>query len=382
MFAVDLGLLSDNFRPPASEYVDVSSTIKDMCNACRCCSDQFMIFRHDQVLTMTSRIPISFACGGYDRVEALRSGEVTAAGIALNFHTINHPRDVFDRMNAGEFDAAEMSASDYICSYAQGKRDVVAIPVFPSRMFRHGFIAVNADLVQSPKDLEGKRVGVQLPAMMTAAVWIRGLLAQHGVDLSTIEWVEGPFEGPAPAGKPSARLAGKITRNSDPSRGLSQLLADGEIAATIGAGLPASLGQAPNVRRLFQDSKEVEKTYYRKTGIFPIMHVVVIRRALVEAHPWLASSLFDALQKSKEIALRRMKFTISLRYMLPWLPSELDEIEEVFSSTNGDPWPYGLDANRTTLNKLIDDLHDQGMMDKKPALEELFWPVTPNKWNI
>ena len=331
---------------------------------------------------MTSKIPLTFASAAYDRMDALRSGEVQPSGIDLNFLTINHPRDVFDRMMGGhEFDASEMSASEYICTHAAGKRDFIAIPVFPSRAFRHGFIAVDANQVKQPKDLEGKRIGVQLYTM-TAAVWIRGLLAQEGVDLSTIEWVEGAVEQPGSHGKPSALpplKPVKISRNEDPERSLSQLLADGEIAGTIGADLPTSFGKAANVQRLFPDFKEAERKYYHDHGIFPIMHLVVLKRSIAEKYPWITSGLFNAFNESKDLALRRMKFTGALRYMLPWLPSELDEIEEVFGE---DPWPYGVEENRRTLETLVEFLGEQGMIERKPTLEELFWPVRGAQWHI
>ena len=185
---------------------------------------------------MTAKVPITFACGPYDRMDALAKGSVQPAGIALNYLTIDHPRDVFDRMIGGlEFDASELSASEYICRYAAGHRDLVALPVFPSRVFRHGFIAVNTNLVKKPEDLNGKKVGVQLYTM-TAAVWIRGLLQQAGVDLSSITWVEGAVEKPGSHGVPSAEpLLKPVTRvRNDTDKSLSQLLEDGEIAATIG----------------------------------------------------------------------------------------------------------------------------------------------------
>lgn len=332
---------------------------------------------------MASKVPLSFACASYDRMDALRSGEVKVEGVDLNYLTVNHPRDVFDRMMGGqEFDASEMSSSEYICTYAAGKRDFVAIPVFPSRVFRHGFIAVDSNQVKSPKDLEGKKVGVQLYTM-TAAVWIRGLLAQQGVNLDSIEWVEGAVEKPGSHGKPSSLpplKPVKITRNEDPNRSLSQLLADGDIAATIGADLPKSFGKAPNVQRLFPNFKQEEMKYYKDHGIFPIMHLVVIKRALCEKYPWIPSSLYNAFNESKEMALRRMNFTGALRYMLPWLPSELDEIRETFE--DGDPWPYGVEKNRRTLEKLVEFLHEQGMIEKKPTLEELFWNVRAHQWNL
>lgn len=167
---------------------------------------------------------------------ALQRGDIQPAGIALNYLTIDHPRDVFDRMMGGlEFDASEMSTSEYFCRYAAGFRELVAIPVFPSRAFRHSFIAVNENIVKQPSDLNGKRIGVQLYTM-TAAVWIRGLLQQAGVDLSSITWVEGAVERPGSHGLPSAEpLLRPVKRErNESSKSLSQLLEDGDIAATIG----------------------------------------------------------------------------------------------------------------------------------------------------
>jgi 4,5-dihydroxyphthalate decarboxylase len=330
---------------------------------------------------MSSKAPISFACGLYDRMQALHTGEVKPEGVDLNFIVHNHPRDVFDRMMGGrEFDASEMSCSEYICRYAAGERNFVAIPVFPSRAFRHSFIAVNDRTVKKPVDLNGKKIGVQLYTM-TAAVWIRGLLKQCGVDLSSVEWVEGSMEGPEPHGKPTVLPLLKpvsITNNMS-GKSLSQLLEDGEIDATIGADLPPCFGKAPHVKRLFPDFKEAEKKYYRDYGIFPIMHTVVIKREIHEKYPFVATSLFNALNDSKNIAYKRMRFLDALRYMLPWLPSEIDEIDEVFK---GDPWPYGVDPNRKTLEALVECLYDQSMIEKKVTVDELFLQHRGQNWKV
>ncbi|MCJ1394728.1 hypothetical protein MMC18_007608 [Xylographa bjoerkii] len=330
---------------------------------------------------MTSALPLTFACAAYDRMLALSTGEVKPEGLALNFITINHPRDVFDRMIGGrEFDASEMSMSEYTTRYAAGERDFIAIPVFPSRAFRHSFIAVNDRTIKSPKDFNGKRVGVQLYTM-TAAVWIRGLLQQHGVDLGSIEWVEGAMETPGAHGKPTVlpvRKPVQISRNTS-GKSLSQLLEDGEIDATIGADLPPCFGKAEHVKRLFPDFKAVEKQYYKDHGIFPIMHTVVIRRDLYDKYPFIATSLYNALNESKDLALNRMRFMGALRYMLPWLPAEIDDIDEVFGH---DPWPYGVEANRKTLTALVECLYEQSMIEKVVPVDELFAPVRGNNWKI
>lgn len=328
-----------------------------------------------------NRVPVTFAGLLYDRFQPLQSGEVVPEGIDLNFLALSHPRDVFDRMVGGkEFDASELSLSEYICRYAAGFRDFIALPVFPSRAFRHGYIAVNSNIVKEPKDLNGKKIGVPLYTM-TAAVWIRSVLKQHGVDLDSIQWVQGSLMTAGAYGKPAAAPLTKPVNiiQNDSDKSLSQMLEDGDIAATIGADLPPSFRTADHVNRLFPNSKEVEKQYFKEKGIFPIMHTVVVKRELVDKHPWLPSSLFHALSDAKEVARVRMRFLDALRYMLPWLPADIDEIDEIFG---GDAWVYGVEPNRKTLEALVDALYDQAMISSKPTLEELFAPIRGQNWKV
>jgi 4,5-dihydroxyphthalate decarboxylase len=321
------------------------------------------------------RLSMTLACGLYDRMLSIYTGEIRPEGVDLNFLAIDNPRELFDRMAGGlEFDAAEMSSSEYISRFAAGECPFVALPVFTSRVFRHGFIAVDGRVIKTPKDLEGKRVGVQLYTM-TAAIWIRGLLQdEYGVDLSTIEWVEGAIDRPTPHGSPTVlplrRQVAIVANDSDES--LSDLLEKGKIAATIGSDLPPALGHNPNVRRLFPDIRETEKDYYRRTGIFPIMHLVVLRREFHEQHPFVATSLYSAFCAAKARAIQKMHYLGTLRYMLPWLPADLDEIDEVFG---GDPWPYGVEANRKTLETLVGYLADQWLIDTSPPIDDLFVAV-------
>lgn len=281
-----------------------------------------------------------------------------------------------------DWDASELSTSEYITRYAAGDRTFIAIPVFPSRTFRHGFIAVNTDRIKKPSDLNGKKIGTQ-HFTMTAAVWIRGLLQhEYGVDLSSIEWIEGKMEGPGSHGKPASLpplSPIKISMNTNPNKSLSDLLRDGEIDGTLGADIPECLNKVPHVGRLFPDFKQVEKEYYKRTGIFPIMHLVAIRRELYERHKFVATSLYNALDESKELARKRMVFTGALRYMLPWLPEALDDIQETFGD---DCWPYGLEPNRKTLEALIQYIKEQDLMDKTVSVEELFAPVRDTNFKI
>lgn len=322
-----------------------------------------------------SKVPLTFACGLYDRVVALAMGTVPVEGVDLNFINIDSPREIFDRMSGSqEFDASEYSSSEFISRFAAKQCPFVAIPIFPSRSFRHGFIAVNRKFVRTPKDLEGKRVGLPMYTM-TASIFIKGLLQhEYGVDLSKIEWVEGQINGGDAHGAPTTMPLVKpvsVERNAT-GKSLSTLLEEGAIHATIGTGLPNALGRNPDVQRLFPNYRELEREYYQRTGIFPIMHLVAIRRDVYERHPFVAASLYSALTAAKEVAIAKMRAVVSLRYMLPWMGADVEEIKEVFG---GDAFPYGLEANRRTLQALIQYLHDQHLIAAPVAPEDLFVPV-------
>ena len=321
-----------------------------------------------------SRLRLTFACGKYDRMEALRTGDVTIEGIDLNYVAIENPREIFDRMGGGhEFDAAEFSSSEFIGRMARGNCPFVAIPVFPSRVFRHSYIYVNRKSgIRSPKDLEGKRVGVALYTQ-TAAVWIRGHLAhQYGVDLATICWVQGAIEKAGPHGHPHAPplLKPVAIEQNQTGRSLSALLAEGAIDAVCGSHRPTP--RHPDVVPLFADAKGVEVDFYRATRIFPIMHLVAIRRELYERHRWIGVALYDACVAAKNWARERIRQEGTLRYMLPWLNFHADEIDAVFG---GDPWPYGIEPNRPTLEALVQYMVEQHMIAEPIPLERLFVPL-------
>jgi 4,5-dihydroxyphthalate decarboxylase len=322
-----------------------------------------------------SNVPITFACGLYDRMQALQTGDIKPDGIDLNFLVMDNPRQIFDRMTNGlEFDACEMSSSEFISRYAAGKLPFVGLPVFASRVFRHGFIVVNRNFVKSPADLAGKRIGVPLYTQ-TAALFVRGLM-QHdlGVDLSGIEWVQGAVNEPGAYGNPAVMpllKPVKITPNQT-GKSLSDLLATGEIQAIIGSNLPNSLKRHPDVVRLFPDYRSREQDYFRRTRIFPIMHLVVIRNDVYERHPEVAQSLYKAFTAAKDRAWEKMRYAGTLRYMLPWLPDDVEEIDELFG---GDCWPYGVEPNRPTLEALVAYMTEQGLIPAPVPIEKLFVPV-------
>jgi 4,5-dihydroxyphthalate decarboxylase len=323
-----------------------------------------------------TRPTLSFACGPYDRMQALYDGSVAVDGADLAPKIIQRPLEIFSRMlKDGEFDVAEMSLTHCFVLGAAGTARFVTLPVFPSRMFRHGFIFVNrASGIRSPEDLAGHRIGVQ-GYQMTAAVWIRGhLRSSYGVDLDSVSWFEGGVNSPGVAGGDATRFRPSRPLNIRPigsADTLSAMLARGDIDALIGADAPDSLG-SEHVARLFPDYHAVERAYYQQSGVFPIMHALVLREDLHRQHPWLADALFQACTAAKTAAQAGMKYTAALRFMLPWLFDHLAELEQVFGP---DPWPYGLEANRTTLDTFARFLCDDGFIAQPPRLEDVFVPV-------
>ncbi|NQU72626.1 MAG: ABC transporter substrate-binding protein [Rhodospirillales bacterium] len=321
-------------------------------------------------------LSLTIACGPYDRMEAIHRGEIRPEGIDATYVPIQSPPEIFARMvKGGAFDVAEMSLSHYLTLKTRGSFPFIALPVFPSRVFRHGFIFTNRNAgITTPKDLAGKRIGVQ-EYRQTAAVWIRGILTEHyGVDLGDVQWVEGGVNAPRredddmdirPLGPLAIRAIGEDGT-------LNDMLASGEIDALIGARRPASLDECPDVIRLFPNYREAERDYFVETGIFPIMHTLVMPENLYRDRPWIAESLYKAFVASKNLALERMRFSGAMRYMTPWLFDDLDEIDALFG---GDPFPYGVEANRVTLDAFARYLLDQRFVESPIPLDELFTPI-------
>ena len=326
--------------------------------------------------TAMSKLQLSFACALYDRMLALYTGEVKPDGIDLNFIPIDEPRPIFDRMSGGqEFDVAEYSSSEFIQRFANRECPFVAIPVFPSIAFRLGFVAINRKSgIKSPKDLAGKRIGVPLYTM-TAAIFINGILKnEFGVDLSKVHWVQSAMNASGSHGQPTVLpLLKKISvENNTTKKTLGQLLAEGAIDATLGTSLPNEIRSNPDVVRLFPNYVELDKGLYKRKKIYPIMHLVAIKKSIYERYPFVATSLYDAFVKSKKIALDKLFNLRAVRYMTPFLMREIDDIWEVF---NGDPWPYGVEPNRQTLEALVHYQQDLGLIDTPVKIDDLFVPT-------
>lgn len=325
-----------------------------------------------------SKLKLNFACGPYDRMEAMHYNRIEVEGIDINYMEIQAPREIFDRMvGSREFDMSELSLSEHVVWSSKGDSPFVALPVFPSKAFRHGFITINKNSgIKEPKDLAGKRIGVPLYTI-TAAIWIRGDLQNvYGVDLSKVQWVQGAVEKAGTHGKPPAvpdllEPVDIVQNTSDKS--LSDMLRDGEIDAIIGSRLPDSIRTDPDkVGRLFPDSRNEEKRYYKDTGIHPIMHTVAIKREMYEENRWIASSLFKAFLESRKWAIDKMYFSAAQRYMLPWLYDDLHEVDEIF----GDKlWAYGVEENRATLEAFVKYMKQQGFIKDEMPVDDLFLPI-------
>ncbi|MDP9417199.1 MAG: ABC transporter substrate-binding protein [Actinomycetota bacterium] len=321
-----------------------------------------------------SRLQLAFACGDYDRTRALEEGTVRPDGIELTYLRLPVEETFFRMMRHREFEVAEMSLSSYVLSLQADPAPFVALPVFTSRMFRHGSIYCNAAVgISGPEDLRGKLVGTP-EYQLTAGVWVRGILAdRHGVPVDSVRYVTGGQETPGRIEKIAVDLRGKADVRAIPTnRTLSEMLVEGEIDALYTPRIPSPFAaRDPRVRRLFVDTVAAEKEYYVETGIFPIMHVVAIRRDVYEQHRWVAQSLYKALLLAKEQAYASLYESSALRFMLPWLNQDLEQTRELLGD---DYWSYGLEANAAVLATFLRYHHEQGLSRRQYAPEELFAP--------
>ena len=327
------------------------------------------------------KLELTLACERYDRTDALREGRVQPEGIELVYLPLA-PQEAFWRMlRHFEFDASEMSLSAYTVAKSRGENRIIAIPVFTSREFRHSAIYINTKAgIEKPADLRGKRVGVP-EYMLTAVVWARGILrTEYGVQPSEIKWLTGGQEQPGRQERiPLKKPAGVSIEPIGDGKTLSAMLDAGEIDACITPLNPSVYTKrSPRVRRLFPNFREVEREYYRKTGIFPIMHTVAIKTSLYEKHPWVAQTLYKAFLAARNEAIERTLDTNALNITLPWVVAEAEESERLFA--NGDVWPFGVENNRKTIQQLIDYLGQDGLLEREDKVEELFAPNTFNMY--
>ncbi|GKY90110.1 hypothetical protein [Sinisalibacter aestuarii] len=318
------------------------------------------------------RKTITFGCWDYDRMFPILDGRVQPQGIDLNFLNMPVEETFFRMLRHQEFDVSELSLSSYVVSLHKPERPFIAIPVFPSRFFRHSSIYVNAESgIEKPEDLAGKKVGCP-EYQMTAPVWIRGILSDDfGVPVNSVTYFTGGEEEPNRVEKLKLDLPEDIrVVPIGPDKTLSQMLYDGEIDALYTARKPSTYtGPNGKVRRLFEDFPAVEKAYFQRTGIFPIMHTVAIRRAVYEADPWICQSLLKAFDEAKDITVQSLSETAALKTMLPWAAAHFEEAQAALGE---DYWPYGFAPNRDTVATFLRYSHEQGLSPRLLEPEEIF----------
>lgn len=312
------------------------------------------------------RVPLSLAIGPYDHVRDLDPQGIDLAVQHLPVEEIFYR---FTRFR--EWDAAEMSFAKTLALLSRPGADIVAIPVFPSRVFRHSAIYVRAPL-RSPKDLEGKRVGIPEWAQ-TAGIYARGLLQhEYGVDLASISWVQAGVHQPGRVEKVQLALPAGVRVHPVPDKSLAQMLASGELDAAISA-------RDPGGERLFGDYIPVEAAYFAKTRIYPIMHVLVLRREVYERDRWIAMNLLKAFDEAKRRSVARLGDISVSHVALPWLAEHAGRWRELAGE---DPWPYGVEPNRATLQAFTRYAFEQGVAARHMAPEELFAPETRESFKI
>ncbi|SJM48105.1 4,5-dihydroxyphthalate decarboxylase [Actinomycetales bacterium JB111] len=331
---------------------------------------------------MSSNLPLTLACARYDRTEALRRGDVAARGIDLTYLELPVEETFYRMVRFREFDVAELSLSTYVMTLDAEEPPFVAIPVFPSRAFRHSGIYVRRDsAITSPSDLRGNVVGVP-EYQVTAAVWIRGILEElHDLPVSSVSYRTGGLHEPGRIEKVEFDLPTDVSVTQiAPNETLSGMLINGEIDAIYSPRTPAEAMYGDGkIVRLFSDYRATEQDYFRRTRIFPIMHVVAIRRDVYERNPWIARELSVAFYAAKAWAEEGLSETASLRYTLPWLHAEVEATRELMGE---DYWRYGLAPEDPTLATFLTYSHAQGLSKHLRDERDLFAPEVLDTFRI
>jgi 4,5-dihydroxyphthalate decarboxylase len=328
-----------------------------------------------------SKLQLSIACGDYDRTRALISGEVQIDGVDPVYMALSPEEMFFRAMRYEDFDISELSFSSYMVKTAKGDCPYVAVPVFLSRAFRHTSIYVRKDRIKKPQDLIGKRVG--LPEyQLTANVWARAILQDdYGVKPSDMQFVRGGIDTPGRPEKIKLQLP-KDIRIEDAPEGItiSDMLDRGELDGFIAPRPPSGAAlDNPNVGWLFDDPTAVAKEYYSRTKVFPIMHVVGIRKTLLAKHPWLPAAVYKAFSQAKTLALEKLSDTSATKVTLPFVEEQLKAARKTLGS---DFWSYGVGPNRATLETFLRHHHGQGLSHKLMSVDEIFHPSTYESYSI
>lgn len=318
-----------------------------------------------------AKLRITLACWDHPRLRPVIDGSIQAEGIELNYIPLS-PVETFWRMlKHGDFDASEMSLSARIIDQCSARPRFIALPFFPLRVFRHSALFVNRNAgIRAPEDLKGKKIGVP-EYHLTAALWVRGFLQHdYGVSAEDVEWYVGGLEEPGRKDRIALELPKRIhIHELPPDQTLNDWLERGLIGALISPHRPPCfLKNTGNIDFLFPDFKAVEMDYFRRTGIVPIMHTVVVKREIYERHPWVTESLYKALKRASSLVESTL-FHSALRYLLPWLQQEWEEARRLFG---GEIFPSGLEPNRKTLEAAVLYSYEQGMATRRVDPAELF----------
>jgi 4,5-dihydroxyphthalate decarboxylase len=327
------------------------------------------------------RVHLTLAMSEYDHVRDLTAGVVEAEGIELT-HLPLPVEEIFYRFTRfREWEVSELSMGKYVSLVSQGDTSLTAIPVFPSRAFRHSAVYVRRDgPVRRPEDLAGRRVGIPEWAQ-TAGIYVRGFLVhQYGLRLQDVDWHQAGVDQSGRVEKVALKLPAGVRVTPRPDRTLDRMLLAGEVDAVISAHPPASVEQRrPEIARLFPDAMAVERAYWRETGIFPIMHAVAIRHDVVDRHPWVAMSLYKAFSDAKRRSLARALEVTATRFPVPWVSEHAAQARELFGE---DFWPYGIEPNRRTLDAFLGFALEQGVCHRPVTVDELFPPEVRESFTV
>ncbi len=319
----------------------------------------------------TASVHLTLAISDYEHVREITQGIVRADGITLTPLIFPSIEEItFRFLKTLEWDVSELSFGKYISLTSQGSAPMVAIPVFPSRVHRHSAIYVRSDRgIKTPTDLENRSVGIPEWAQ-TAGIYVRGFLAEeYGVDLAKIRWLQAGVNEPGRVEKVELKLPAGMRYEARPKDSLSGMLASGEVDAVISARSPDGFAPGGKIVRLFPNYRAEEERYFKKTAIFPIMHVMTMRRSVFEQHPWVAMNLFKMFDEAKRRCLERLRDFTCARIPLPWAAAIADEIAAGFGP---DPYPYGIEASRPTIEAFCRFCHDQGVTHRRMTVDDLF----------
>jgi 4,5-dihydroxyphthalate decarboxylase len=326
-------------------------------------------------------IHLTMALSEYDHARDLLDGTVPVGGVDLTVLNLT-VEEIFYRFTIHrEWDVSEMSFAKFIALKSQGDESLVGIPVFVSRAFRHSSLYVRADsAITRPEQLSGKRVGLPEWAQ-TAAIYSRGMLAHdHGVDLTSIHWHQAGVNDAGRVEKVTLNLPEGLRYTPVPDKSLTEMLLSGEIDAVLTARPPNPYSAGDGrIRRVFENYREVELDYWKRTGIFPIMHLVALRREIYDRHRWVAMNLLKAFEEAKNRSLARAADITLSFFPLPWMP---DNAKVAQSLMGGDFWPYGIEANRTTLEAFAQYAFEQGVCQRRVAVADLFAPEVRSKFKV